>query len=301
MMMCIPETQKTKTMKIKRKFFLAVLVIMPALAFAQGGGFDDGFFYGMLGAGLVIVMFALYALVRSFAAQQGLMLATSGDQSDYAGRQDHVLRSSGEATGGHSDVTMDVWDDEKDILLNHNYDGIMELDNRLPPWWLALFYVTIAFAVFYVPYYHIFTDWSSAKEYEEEMAAAKKEIAAYQKTHGGGITDETVKLLTDEPSLAEGQKIYAKNCVACHAADGGGGVGPNLTDKYWLHGGGIKNVFHTITNGVPEKGMIAWKTSLTPKQIQQVASYVLVKLQATTPADPKEPQGEPYEPEKEGQ
>lgn len=189
---------------------------------------------------------------------------------------------------------------EDEVLTDHEYDGIRELDNKLPPWWTALFYITIFFAIVYLLHFHVFmTGPSSAEEYEMQMAAAEEQIQAYQASLALSI-DETNVTFTDDPQLlAEGEQIYQANCVACHAVDGGGGVGPNFTDQYWIHGGDIKDLFAIIKNGVPQKGMISWKSQLTPQQMQAVASYILT-FQGTTPANPKEPQGELYVPEEEG-
>ena len=107
---------------------------------------------------------------------------------------------------------------------------------------------------------------------------------------GTFINAENVKLLTSPADLSSGKSIFEANCVACHRKDAGGLVGPNLTDDYWIHGGGIKNIFHTISEGVPQKGMISWKTQLNPKQIQEVASYV-ISLHGTNPENPNPPQG----------
>ena len=184
-------------------------------------------------------------------------------------------------------------EEEHEIILDHDYDGIRELDNKLPPWWLYGFYATIIFAAVYLLRYHVFNGANQYDELEAEYAVAKKEIEAYKKTAKDLVDINTVEQLTDATSLAKGKKIFETNCFPCHKADGGGGIGPNLTDKYWILGGGIKNVFHTISEGGRDgKGMIAWsKSGLKPLDIEQVASYVL-SLQGTTPAEPKEPQGE---------
>ncbi len=183
---------------------------------------------------------------------------------------------------------------ERDVLLDHNYDGIQELDNKLPPWWVWGFYVTIIFAVIYLAQYHVFkTGKLQLAEYKQEMQEAVQEKAELMKNAANNITFENVKQLTDATAIGEGKDIFKKNCVACHREDAGGNVGPNLTDDYWLHGGGIKNIFHTITEGVPAKGMIPWKAQLSPKQIQAVASYVM-SLHGTNPPSPKEPQGDKW-------
>jgi cytochrome c oxidase cbb3-type subunit III len=180
---------------------------------------------------------------------------------------------------------------EEAILLNHNYDGIRELDNHLPPWWKYLFYATIVFAVFYMLDYHI---WNTSPLQEEEytiaMNTAKKEVEEYQSKNASSIDEKTVKMLTDATTISKGKEIFTGQCVVCHGAEGQGGVGPNLTDVYWLHGGTISSIFKTIKYGVPEKGMIAWQASLKPNQIQDVSNYILT-LKGTKPANPKAPQG----------
>lgn len=183
---------------------------------------------------------------------------------------------------------------EKDIMFHHDFDGIRELDNRIPPWFNFMFYGTIIWAVIYLFVFHIFDDGQiQSKEYLAEINQAKIERDYLIKT-GAFINEETVTLLNDASTLAEGKDIFAKNCVTCHSADGGGLVGPNLTDEYWIHGGGIKNVFKVIKEGVPAKGMISWQTQLDPKKMQAVASYV-ISLQGLKPANPKAPEGPKWE------
>jgi cytochrome c oxidase cbb3-type subunit 3 len=181
---------------------------------------------------------------------------------------------------------------EEDIVLDHNYDGIKELDNTLPPWWVYMFYATIIFAAIYLIRYEVFGDTNQAQEYEIAVAEAKVDLAEYKKTAKGLVDANTVELLTETGDLSAGKAIFAENCIACHKADGGGGIGPNLTDSYWILGGGIKNVFTTISEGGRSgKGMISWKSELNPLQRAQVASYLL-GFEGTTPADPKPAEGD---------
>ena len=178
---------------------------------------------------------------------------------------------------------------ESSVKLDHNFDGIQELNNPLPPWWTAGFIITVIISVFYIFYYSIAGHDNQYDEYKREVAKAKTQVNAYKKAHH--IVDaNTVTLLTDKKALAEGKEIYLKNCAACHVADGGGLVGPNLTDNTWLYGCDIKDVFKVITNGT-SKGMPPWK-ALGADKIQKVASYVL-SLQGSKPAKPKAPQGQP--------
>ncbi len=183
-------------------------------------------------------------------------------------------------------------EEEGEIILDHNYDGIKELDNKLPPWWVYLFYVTIIFGVVYLARFHIFGDYDQDTEYEREVAAAQAAIEEYKKTAKDLIDVNTVELLTDASDLNAGKAIFEANCVVCHMADGGGGIGPNLTDEYWISGGGIKNVFNTVSEGGRAgKGMVAWKQTLKPSEMAQVSSYLLT-FQGTTPANPKAAEGD---------
>ncbi len=181
---------------------------------------------------------------------------------------------------------------ESEIVLDHNYDGIRELDNKLPPWWTYLFYVTIVFGVAYFVYYEVFDGPSQIDEYETDVAEAQIAIAEFKKNNKDLIDAESVEQLTDPADIAAGKTIFTENCVACHKDTGAGGIGPNLTDDNWILGGGIKNVFHTVSEGGRAgKGMIAWKSDLKPSEIAQVASYVL-SLHGTNPPDAKPPEGD---------
>jgi len=183
-------------------------------------------------------------------------------------------------------------ENEGQLLLDHDYDGIKELDNTLPPWWVYLFYGCIVFAAVYLVRYEIMGGDNQEMELKKEMAQARIDIAEYMKTAPDQMNEDKVVQLKDASSLAEGKTIFTTNCVVCHGPEAGGKIGPNLTDDHWILGGGIKNVFHTITNGGRDgKGMIAWKVSLKPTEIQKVASYVL-SLQGSNPKDPKAPDGE---------
>ncbi len=183
-------------------------------------------------------------------------------------------------------------EEEGEIILDHNYDGIKELDNTLPPWWVYMFYMTIIFAVIYLLRFEVFNGDSNVMEYEKDVAQAKIDIAEWKKNNPNMIDASSVELLTEAADLEKGKEIFNTNCAVCHLADGGGKIGPNLTDDHWINGGGIKNVFTTITEGGrPGKGMVAWKGDLTALERAQVASYVL-SFQGTTPATPKAPEGD---------
>lgn len=183
---------------------------------------------------------------------------------------------------------------EADVMLDHDYDGIKELDNQLPPWWKWGFYFTIAFAFVYLIYYHVSASGPlQAAEYQAQMDLAAAEKKAMLEKNANIVTAESVVILTDAESIAAGKNAFMTYCKACHGDFGQGNVGPNLTDEFWIHGGGIKNIFNTVTEGVPAKGMISWKSQLSPKVIQQVGSYILT-LQGTNPAGAKAPQGDKW-------
>ncbi len=215
-------------------------------------------------------------------------------------------------------------------LLDHNYDGIQELDNKLPPWWLYLFYFTIVWGVLYLLYYHVLGIGDlQVAEYNKEMdptwkattsevsvipgyvsplaqKGAETPLAAEQSSTEGAapvaVETENVKEeapvhyepFTDAATLEKGHKVFLQNCAACHGQKGEGIIGPNLTDKYWLHGdGSYSAIVKVIQEGVPTKGMIAWKPVLPEESLLQAASYIY-SLKGTNPPNGKAPQGEPY-------
>jgi cytochrome c oxidase cbb3-type subunit 3 len=182
---------------------------------------------------------------------------------------------------------------EADVLLDHDYDGIRELDNALPPWWKWGFYVTVVVGVVYLFHFHVFgTGKDPGQEYAAEMAEARRQEELY-KARTRDLVDENALTVSDAGGIAAGKALYAQSCVACHAADGGGGIGPNLTDVHWIHGGSLKDIYRTIKVGYPEKGMQSWQTVYSPVQMKHLASYVK-SMQGLKPANPKAPQGDPY-------
>jgi cytochrome c oxidase cbb3-type subunit III len=184
---------------------------------------------------------------------------------------------------------------EQDVLMHHEYDGIRELDNVLPPWWVWLFYGSIIWSVVYLVNVHVIDIWPDQKtEYTNEMAQAKADVDAYMATLTNTVDENNVTVLTDPGALANGASLFTQFCTPCHGADAAGSetsVGPNLTDAYWIHGGGVKNIFKTIKYGVAEKGMISWKAQLQPAEMAALASYILNLQGSGSPAQ-KAPQGE---------
>jgi cytochrome c oxidase cbb3-type subunit 3 len=285
------------------KYLIALLVFfLPAITtWAQeaGDAKADPYFYDRLfsnglfiAAAIVIVgaVFALFSLLNVMIKVQQLKIYEKEGLDSY-------LEAAKKPTESWWSRQYKKWTDavpiekEKDVLLDHNYDGIRELDNSLPPWWVAMFYLSIGFAVVYFSYYHIL-DYgpSSAEEYEMEQEKAQEQVQAYLATQANLVDETNAELLTDEQSLAMGKSIYDVNCVSCHGAQGEGGIGPNFADKYWIHGGDVKDLFRTIKYGVPEKGMISWKSQLRASDMHRVASYIL-SMQGTNPPNQKEPQG----------
>jgi cytochrome c oxidase cbb3-type subunit 3 len=191
-------------------------------------------------------------------------------------------------------------DKEQDVQLDHDYDGIKELDNSLPPWWIYGFYFTILFAGVYMYRYHIS---KSAPLQVEELAVekiqAEREKVAYMATLANNVDETSIAYNPTAELLTEGKAIFVKNCVSCHGPEAqGASIGPNLTDEYWIHKGGIKDIFKTIKNGVQEKGMIPWGQQLSNAQIAAAATFIK-SLQESHPANPKSPQGDKYEEESE--
>jgi cytochrome c oxidase cbb3-type subunit 3 len=182
---------------------------------------------------------------------------------------------------------------EADILLDHDYDGIRELDNSLPPWWKYGFIMTIIFAFVYIGIFHVFgTGKNPTEEYAAEMEKAKVEIAAFEAGNKDKIDEKNVPM-ADAAGISSAKVLFEANCVACHLIDGGGNVGPNLTDDYWIHKGSLNDIYNTLKMGYPEKGMQSWSSKFSPKEMSQLASYVK-SLRGTKPATPKAPQGDLY-------
>jgi cytochrome c oxidase cbb3-type subunit III len=273
---------------------ILLLLFFASVSYAQGGSSDA--------MPTAIVVVSVLVAVLLLAAIYALQVLTK------------LLRSEEERkakeTGTTAAPVLGFWqlflkiankrvdiEEEESIILDHDYDGIKELDNHLPPWWSYLFYLTIIFAIVYVVVYH-FTESLplQEEEYEIEMAeaAAQSQIRmAQNEAAGTAFSEADLELLTDPDILASGSKVFAQQCIACHRADAGGSIGPNLTDDYWIHGGDIKSVFNIIKVGVLDKGMMSWEGVLSPTQIRDVANYI-ISLKGSNPPNPKAPQGELY-------
>lgn len=230
----------------------------------------------------LLIIFALIAMTRR------LTMLLTGEHEQAAAQPKKARRNFWDRFNKVVPI-----EEEKDILLDHDYDGIQELDNSLPPWWKYGFYLTIVVAVIYMWYYHMGGNGpSSLDEYTAEVKAGEEAKKAYLANAANKVDENTVTMM-DGPAIAAGETLFQSMCAACHAKDGGGGVGPNLADDYWLHGGSIQDIFKSIKYGWPDKGMKSWKDDFSPVQIAQISSYIK-SLKGTTPAAPKEKQGELY-------
>lgn len=184
-------------------------------------------------------------------------------------------------------------DREAEVATDHNYDGIVELDNSLPPWWVYMFYGTIAFAIGYLVYFNYFDGPTQKMEYDTEVAQALMKKNEFLKKAAASVDETSVVVLSDDASIAKGKSSFVTKCAACHGQSGEGLVGPNLTDEYWIHGGGIKDIFKSIKYGWPEKGMISWESQIQPMEMQQISSFIY-SLKGSKPANAKAPQGTIY-------
>lgn len=282
------------------------LLSVPAMSFGQeasGGdpiGYGQWFSYGLLALAIVVIIAAIIALFQLLSIMikiQQIRIYEEAGMQAFLEEARKPRKSLWSTLYERMTRTVPV-EKEEDILMDHDYDGIKELDNRLPPWWVAMFYVTIIFAVVYMTYFHFAgIGMSSTEAYLAEMEQADEEVQAFLARQTNIVDENTVMMLMDERELSIGATLFQTNCVACHGQLGeGNSIGPNLTDEYWIHGGSINNVFRTIKYGVQEKGMASWQTILRPQQMQQVASYIM-SLQGTNPPNAKEPQGDLYVPE----
>jgi len=182
-------------------------------------------------------------------------------------------------------------DENKDRLLSHLYDGIQEFDNPLPKWWVAIFWITIILTPFYIIYYHGGEGRSAVDKYNAEVLAhfdkQAEELLAM-----GPITEGTLAgFQSDEAKMAGAAQLFVAKCSSCHGMRGEGNIGPNLTDEFWLHGGRLTDVYRTINEGVPSKGMLAWKRQLGVGDILSLSAYVGT-IRGAEPPNAKKPQGD---------
>ena len=301
-----------KKNKLKKQLVITLLALLSSsLVFAQGAGaaatpasneafnslLANGliFFAGLTMLGAVLALFHLLSMM--IKVQQIKIYQEQGIES-YLQEVEKTYKEPWWKRQYRAWTNVVPVEKEDSVMLDHNYDGIKELDNSLPPWWVAMFYITIFLGVVFLGYYHVLGGPSQADEYNAEMKVGEQAKAAFAATQANTLDEDNLEAIVDAKDLSIGKTIYTTNCVACHGANGEGGVGPNLTDKFWINGGDITNVYKTIKNGVAEKGMIAWSAQLKPSDMLKVSSYVL-SIQGTNPPNGKAPQGVEYVPETE--
>src|SRR6187431_2919338 len=273
--------------------FFAVMGLMEY--FIDSGSQPAFIKYPMVAVFLLVMLFLLIAIEITVNAVNTITYRLLSDEEKAKLAHEESLDENSWYKKLTASFTQSVpIEDEKQLLMDHDYDGIKELDNNLPPWWVYLFYACIVFSVIYLVRYEIMGAPDQEAELKNEIAQAKFEVAEYMKTAPDLMDENTVTLLTEPADLTSGKTIFETNCAACHRADAGGQIGPNLTDDNWILGGGIKKIFHTVTNGGRDgKGMIAWKGTLKPKEIQAVSSYI-ISLKGSNPTDPKAPEGDVF-------
>lgn len=245
---------------------------------------------------LLVILIASLALLKSFQTALKLTMPEQELQKEENKEiKKEKIEKSGQQTFWQKVLGLRPIEEEADLLIEHTYDGIQELDNPTPVWFNALFYSSIVFAIGYLLVYHVF-GWgmNQEQEYLAEMQAAEKQKMEYLAASGTNIDENSVVLDLSPEMVIPGHEIYLQNCGVCHGNQGEGMIGPNLADEYWLHGGDIKDIFRVVKYGVPDKGMVPWESSLTPVQIAQVSNFIS-SLGGTNPPNPKEAQGDKYE------
>jgi cytochrome c oxidase cbb3-type subunit 3 len=278
--------------------FLALTTsVLPAVAEDDHSlltpGMQNYIGYGVIVFALLLFIVVMLVLLRAFKVLTRLVLKFGGSTEAEIVAELKPAKQEKKQKG-------EVWNkllslrplsEEKDLLIAHDYDGIQELDNPIPSWFMWLFYSTIAFAVCYLLIYHVFgIGQLQYDEYKTEVAQANIAKKIYLSKQANQVDETTVKLVTDPAVIKSGQVIFMQTCKPCHGDHAQGMVGPNLTDDYWLHGNKINDLFKTIKYGVPSKGMPTWEKQLSPKQISDVANYVK-SLHGTNPLGAKAPQG----------
>ena len=292
-------TEKNKSAKLTWMLLLICLSLVSQSGFAQTaaavakkitnyGGLSSNNFYAFV-AVIAVEIFAIFFLAFSIKRIYQELLPEKIASAAKASR----LSNWWAAVDKKFFTKAVAVEREADIMLDHNYDGIRELDNALPPWWKYGFIFTVFVAFIYLGYFHAFGSGKNpTEEYAAEMEDARIEKEIYEANNKDKVDEKNI-LIADAGGIKAGQTMFEANCVACHLKDGGGNVGPNLTDDYWLHKGSLNDIYKTIKIGYPEKGMQAWNTQFTPKQISQIASYVKT-LRGTKPAIAKAAQGDLY-------
>lgn len=286
-------------MKYFRYIIVVVLVLSMQPLHAQSDSLISGDVQNYIGYGAIVIMLLLFltvmvVLLRTFKVLTKVILKTQGYTQQEIEAELTPAKKAPKSKG-------EVWNkllslrplsEEKDLIIEHDYDGIQELNNPTPAWFMVLFYGTIIFAVGYLLNYHVFGFGQlQNEEYKTEIAQAEVAKKIYLSKAANRVDENSVKLANDPAVIAAGQAVFKQSCVPCHGDKAQGVVGPNLTDEYWLHGSKINDIFKTIKYGVLSKGMPTWEKQLSPKQIADVSNYIL-SLKGSKPAGAKEPQGD---------
>jgi cytochrome c oxidase cbb3-type subunit 3 len=252
--------------------------------------------YGAIMVILILFVVAMLIILRAVRVLTRVILKSQGYTNEQIEAELNPVKAAKEENTNKGEVwqkllSLRPLEEEKELLIDHAYDEIQELDNPIPAWFMYLFYATIIFGVGYLLNYQVFhTGQNQYEEYKTEMVQADIAHKLYLTKNANQVDENTVKLVRDPAVIASGQAIFKTNCVACHGEHAQGNVGPNLTDDYWLHGGKINSLFKTVKYGVLTKGMPTWEKVLSPKQISDVVNYVK-SLQGTNPTKAKAPQG----------
>lgn len=265
----------------------------PVVAATSGASNTVSLYNEILIVALVVVMLTLlFSAVVVHRAMKAILKVTTPDAVK---KEEEVHIHS---TVGGPSKAVKIWnsilglrpiEEEKDLVIDHEYDGIQELNNPVPLWFNTLFYGTIVFGLCYFFIYQI-SGWGLNQDQEYIAEVEKAEVARQEFLANSSSQVDESSVVLDPAMASAGKSIYMANCLACHGANGEGGIGPNLTDRFWLHGGEIKDIFRTVKYGVPDKGMVPWEQTLTPGQIAEVSNYI-VSLRDTKPANAKEAQG----------
>ena len=293
------EKNKNET-KILSVVLLAGFSMLSQISFAQDaaatvvkeipnyGGLTSTAYYVFLtvfGIELVVVLFLAFSISRMYAELVPQKVKLKPEHSKFA-----ALWTQMDSKLFTRAVSVEK---EADILLDHDYDGIKELDNSLPPWWKYGFYITIIVAFIYLLNFHVLgIGLNPEQEYKAEMEKARIEKEMYEASNKDRIDENNVPM-ANAAGIIAGQRLYEANCVACHLKDGGGIVGPNLTDDYWIHKGSLNDIYNTIKVGYPDKGMQPWGNMFSPKEMSFISSFIK-SLKNTKPVTAKEAQGELY-------
>lgn len=285
-----------------KKLLVIPAILLAGTASAQGDSLVSDEIKNYIGYGAIIAMLVLFivvflVLLRALKVMTKVILRLQGHSNAEIAEMEAPKKAQKEGSAKNNQTLLKLlslkpMSEEKSLLIEHDYDGIQELNNPTPAWFMWLFYGTIIFGLCYLLVYHVFdVGQLQDAEYKTEMAQAELAKKEFLSKAANRVDENTVKLVTDAATLGSGKAIFSQNCAACHGANGQGNVGPNLTDDYWLHGSKIGDLFKTVKYGVAAKGMPTWEKLLSPKQISDVTNYIK-SLKGSNPANPKAPQGE---------